>query len=201
MLFPCSPEECFSMSIEAFDFAEKFQTPVFVMTSISTWVRRTTGWPIRSCYPEKPAPDRGKVLTAEDLDWLGGFSPATRTWMATASATARSPAPIIPWPLTLPPRQRCTMRRPSTPSAKTITSTTWTGWRTSSKPCAKYCRRRLCERPKAPKSASWPSARPTMRCAKAATSCAPSMGSRPAYMRFLAYRFHEQLLDPGYPQP
>src|ERR1700682_5071522 len=34
MLFPSSPEECFSMAIEAFDLAEEFQTPVFVMTDL-----------------------------------------------------------------------------------------------------------------------------------------------------------------------
>src|SRR6201993_112872 len=34
MFFPCSPEECFTMAIEAFDFAEQFQTPVFVMTDL-----------------------------------------------------------------------------------------------------------------------------------------------------------------------
>src|SRR5208282_963593 len=30
LLFPCSPEECFQMAIDAFDLAEQFQTPVFV---------------------------------------------------------------------------------------------------------------------------------------------------------------------------
>jgi 2-oxoglutarate ferredoxin oxidoreductase subunit alpha len=34
MFFPASPEECFSMGIEAFDFAESFQAPVFVMTDL-----------------------------------------------------------------------------------------------------------------------------------------------------------------------
>src|SRR5205823_2939130 len=34
LLFPRSPEECFSMAIEAFDFAEQFQTPVFVMIDL-----------------------------------------------------------------------------------------------------------------------------------------------------------------------
>ena len=74
-------------------------------------------------YPEKPI-NRGKVLTAEDLEKLGGFA-RYRTWMATASATARCPAPII----RRRPTSRAaaaTTRRPSTPSAKTITSTTWT---------------------------------------------------------------------------
>src|SRR5438477_8130300 len=34
MLFPSSPRECFSMSIDAFEFAEKFQTPTFIMTDL-----------------------------------------------------------------------------------------------------------------------------------------------------------------------
>jgi 2-oxoglutarate/2-oxoacid ferredoxin oxidoreductase subunit alpha len=71
LFFPCSPEECFSMSIEAFDFAEKFQTPVFVMTDLdlgmNNWM--SEAFP----YPEKPI-NRGKVLTGEDLDRLGGFA-------------------------------------------------------------------------------------------------------------------------------
>jgi len=71
MFFPCSPEECFSMSLEAFDFAERFQTPVFVMTDLdlgmNNWM--SDAFP----YPDKPL-DRGKVLTAEDLDKLGGFA-------------------------------------------------------------------------------------------------------------------------------
>jgi 2-oxoglutarate ferredoxin oxidoreductase subunit alpha len=70
MLFPCSPEECFTMSMEAFDFAEKFQTPVFVMTDLdlgmNNWM--SDAFP----YPEAPI-NRGKVLTAQDLDRLGGF--------------------------------------------------------------------------------------------------------------------------------
>jgi 2-oxoglutarate ferredoxin oxidoreductase subunit alpha len=71
MFFPCSPEECFSMSIEAFDFAEKFQTPVFVMTDLDLGMNNWMADPF--VYPEKPI-DRGKVLTAEDLDRLGGFA-------------------------------------------------------------------------------------------------------------------------------
>ncbi len=71
MYFPCSPEECFSMSIEAFDLAEKFQTPVFVMTDLDLGMNNWMADPFD--YPEKPI-DRGKVLTAEDLDRLGGFA-------------------------------------------------------------------------------------------------------------------------------
>jgi len=71
LFFPCSPEECFSMSIDAFDFAERFQTPVFVMTDLDLGMNNWMADPFQ--YPEKPI-DRGKVLTAEDLDRLGGFA-------------------------------------------------------------------------------------------------------------------------------
>jgi len=71
MFFPCSPEECFSMSIEAFNFAEKFQTPVFVMTDLDLGMNNWMADPFE--YPETPI-ERGKVLTKEDLDRLGGFA-------------------------------------------------------------------------------------------------------------------------------
>ena len=71
LFFPASPRECFSMSIEAFDFAEKFQTPVFVMTDLDLGMNNWTSDAFD--YPETPI-KRGKVLTAEDLDKLGGFA-------------------------------------------------------------------------------------------------------------------------------
>jgi 2-oxoglutarate ferredoxin oxidoreductase subunit alpha len=71
MFFPSSPEECFAMTIEAFDFAEKFQTPVFVMTDLDLGMNN---WMADGfAYPEKPIA-RGKVLNQEDLDRLGGFA-------------------------------------------------------------------------------------------------------------------------------
>jgi 2-oxoglutarate ferredoxin oxidoreductase subunit alpha len=70
MLFPCSVEECFTMAIEAFDLAEEFQTPIFVMMDLdlgmNNWM--SDAFP----YPQKPMA-RGKVLRAEDLNRLGGF--------------------------------------------------------------------------------------------------------------------------------
>jgi 2-oxoglutarate ferredoxin oxidoreductase subunit alpha len=71
LFFPCSPEECFSMSIEAFEFAEKFQTPVFVMTDLDLGMNNWMADAFE--YPTQPI-TRGKVLTAEDLDRLGGFA-------------------------------------------------------------------------------------------------------------------------------
>src|SRR5581483_2339649 len=71
MYFPCSAEECFSMTIDAFNFAEQFQTPVFVMTDLDLGMNNWMADPFP--YPEEPI-RRGKVLTAEDLNELGGFA-------------------------------------------------------------------------------------------------------------------------------
>jgi 2-oxoglutarate/2-oxoacid ferredoxin oxidoreductase subunit alpha len=71
MYFPSSPRECFSMAIEAFDLAERFQTPVFVMTDLDLGMNNWMSDPFD--YPEQPI-DRGKVLTREDLDRLGSFA-------------------------------------------------------------------------------------------------------------------------------
>jgi len=71
MYFPSSPRECFSMTIDAFDFAEKFQTPVFVLTDLDLGMNNWTSDAFD--YPEAPI-NRGKVLSAEDLERLGGFA-------------------------------------------------------------------------------------------------------------------------------
>ncbi|HEX4996588.1 MAG TPA: 2-oxoacid:acceptor oxidoreductase subunit alpha [Terriglobia bacterium] len=70
MLIPSSPAECFEMACDAFDLAERFQTPVFVMTDLdlgmNNWMSDAFTYPNRTF-------DRGKVLTAEDLQRLGRF--------------------------------------------------------------------------------------------------------------------------------
>jgi 2-oxoglutarate ferredoxin oxidoreductase subunit alpha len=71
MYFPSSPEECFSMAIAAFDLAERFQTPVFVMSDLDLGMNNWMSDPFP--YPEAPI-RRGKVLTGEDLEKLGGFA-------------------------------------------------------------------------------------------------------------------------------
>jgi 2-oxoglutarate ferredoxin oxidoreductase subunit alpha len=71
MLLPCSVEECYSMSLEAFDLAEEFQTPVFVMSDLDLGMNNWMADPFP--YPEKPLA-RGKVLSAEDMKRLGGFA-------------------------------------------------------------------------------------------------------------------------------
>lgn len=71
MLFPSSPHECFEMAMEAFNLAEKFQTLVFVMSDLDLGMNNWMSDPFP--YPEKPI-ERGKVLAADDLKKLGGFS-------------------------------------------------------------------------------------------------------------------------------
>jgi 2-oxoglutarate ferredoxin oxidoreductase subunit alpha len=71
ILFASSPTECFTMMLQAFDFAEFFQTPVFVFTDLDLGMNNWMSDPFP--YPEEPI-RRGKVLTAEDLARLGGFA-------------------------------------------------------------------------------------------------------------------------------
>src|ERR1044071_2090241 len=71
MLLPANPEECFSMAVDAFELAEKFQTLIFVMSDLDLGMNNWMADPFK--YPEKPI-TRGKVLSKEDLNRLGGFA-------------------------------------------------------------------------------------------------------------------------------
>jgi 2-oxoglutarate/2-oxoacid ferredoxin oxidoreductase subunit alpha len=71
MLIPCSVAECFSMASEAFKLADQLQTPVFVMSDLDLGMNNWMSEPFH--YPEEPI-RRGKVLSKEDLDRLGGFA-------------------------------------------------------------------------------------------------------------------------------
>lgn len=71
VLFPSSPEECFTMAQAAFDLAEQCQTPVFVNMDLDLGMNNWMSEPFE--YPEKPIA-RGKVLDADALERLGGFA-------------------------------------------------------------------------------------------------------------------------------
>jgi len=71
LLMPCSVTECFTMAQDAFNLAEQFQTLVFVMSDLDLGMNNWMSDPFE--YPKEPI-NRGKVLTKEDLDRLGGFS-------------------------------------------------------------------------------------------------------------------------------
>ena len=66
LLFPQDPHECFTHSAAALDLAERLQTPIFVMTDLDIGMNQ------RLCKPfvwdDAKAYDRGKVMTAEELE-------------------------------------------------------------------------------------------------------------------------------------
>jgi 2-oxoglutarate ferredoxin oxidoreductase subunit alpha len=70
-LLPGSVKECFEFGWRAFDLAERLQSPVFVLSDLDLGMNQWMSEPFD--YPTDQM-DRGKVLTAADLERLGGFS-------------------------------------------------------------------------------------------------------------------------------
>jgi len=71
LLIPSSASECFDMAQDAFNLAEQFQTLIFVMSDLDLGMNNWMSDPFK--YPETPI-NRGKVLSKEDLERLGGFA-------------------------------------------------------------------------------------------------------------------------------
>jgi 2-oxoglutarate ferredoxin oxidoreductase subunit alpha len=69
LLFPSTPKECFEMTADAFDLTERLQTPVIVMTDLDLGMNDHITEPLT--WDDERVYDRGKVLTAEQLDFLG----------------------------------------------------------------------------------------------------------------------------------
>jgi 2-oxoglutarate ferredoxin oxidoreductase subunit alpha len=71
LLFPANPEECFYLAVQAFDIAERLQTPVFVLSDLdigmNDWMCPDLQW------DDAYRPDRGKILSAEELAGLEKF--------------------------------------------------------------------------------------------------------------------------------
>ena len=66
LLFPEDPTECFSMGAQAFDLADRLQTPVFVMLDLDIgmqdWLTDPFAW------DDAKALDRGKVMSEAELE-------------------------------------------------------------------------------------------------------------------------------------
>ena len=71
LLFPGNPSECFDLAVRSFDLAERFQTPVILLSDLdigmNDWVVPRLSW------NDSYVPDRGAVLTAEMLERLTAF--------------------------------------------------------------------------------------------------------------------------------
>lgn len=70
-LYPADPTEAFEFAAKAFDLAERFQTPTFLVTDLdigmNDWMVPKLQW------DDSYRPDRGKVLSAEELEQAKNF--------------------------------------------------------------------------------------------------------------------------------
>ncbi len=90
LLLPEDPHECFAFAAQALELADRLQTPVFVMTDLDIGMNQRLCAPF--AWDDAHAYDRGKVLSAEDLDAgrefarykdLDGDGIPYRTWPGT----------------------------------------------------------------------------------------------------------------------
>ena len=68
LLFPSDPHECFEMTADAFDLADRLQTPVIVMSDLDLGMNDHLCAPFS--WDDQRRYDRGKVLSGEELDQL-----------------------------------------------------------------------------------------------------------------------------------
>jgi len=66
LLFPATPKECFELTVDSFDIAERLQTPVIMLSDLDLGMNEhicdELEWDDQRTY------DRGKVYSAEDLE-------------------------------------------------------------------------------------------------------------------------------------
>jgi len=71
LLFPANPSECFEFAVKAFDLAERFQTPVFMLSDLDIGMN---DWVVpRLTWDDSYRPDRGRVLSPEEVQQLARF--------------------------------------------------------------------------------------------------------------------------------
>jgi 2-oxoglutarate/2-oxoacid ferredoxin oxidoreductase subunit alpha len=71
LLFPANPNECFDFAVKAFDLAERFQTPVFMLSDLDIGMN---DWVVpRFTWDDAYRPDRGRVLSVEEVQQLSQF--------------------------------------------------------------------------------------------------------------------------------
>ena len=70
-IYPADPKEAFEFAAKSFDLAERFQTPVFVLTDLDIGMN---DWMVpKLTWDDAYRPDRGKVLSAEELESAKSF--------------------------------------------------------------------------------------------------------------------------------
>jgi len=71
LLFPSTPRECFDFAAQAFDLADRLQTPVLLMSDLELGMNDNLSEPF--VWDDARVYDRGKVLHEEDLDRIERF--------------------------------------------------------------------------------------------------------------------------------
>ncbi len=71
LLFPSTPKECFDFAAQALDLADRLQTPIIVLSDLELGMNDNLSEPFE--WDDNRQYDRGKVLTAEDLDNMEVF--------------------------------------------------------------------------------------------------------------------------------
>ncbi len=86
LLFPGNPQECFTFTVRAFDLAERFQAPVFVLSDLDIGMN---DWVVpRLTWDDGYRPDRGRVLSNEELEALPRyFRYSPEDWQGVAART------------------------------------------------------------------------------------------------------------------
>jgi 2-oxoglutarate ferredoxin oxidoreductase subunit alpha len=136
LLFPEDPKEAFEMSAQAFDLADRLQTPVFVLTDLDIGMNERLCEPL--AWNDAHRYDRGKVMTREELDAGKEFG---RYLDVDGDGI-----PYRTYPGTHPTRgaffTRGTTRTATRATARPAptTSTTCTGCCASSRPRSRWCR-------------------------------------------------------------
>ncbi len=68
LLFPATPRECFDMTVDAFDLADRLQTPVIMMSDLDLGMNDWMSPPLE--WDDSRQLDRGKVLDADGLEQM-----------------------------------------------------------------------------------------------------------------------------------
>ncbi len=71
LLFPSTPKECFDFAVQALDLADRLQTPIMVLSDLELGMNDNLSDPFE--WDDSRRYDRGKVLSAEDLDEVEVF--------------------------------------------------------------------------------------------------------------------------------
>jgi len=71
LLFPANPHECFEFAAQSFDLAERFQTPVFMLSDLDIGMN---DWVVpKLIWDDEYVPDRGRVLDDKELAEVAEF--------------------------------------------------------------------------------------------------------------------------------